>query len=86
MTKAKLGDVVQIHPTFSDYGAMLGIVDKLISWGVVVCVFVPATKGDPGRHYVQVSHDFYEVVGTAQWVPEDIGQPKAFIRMPGKGE
>lgn len=70
MSKAVVGDVIQIDPEHDDaFGGCFGIVEEVKNWGcgLVAC---PAPGAD-GVAYYRVAHGKYAVIGRAEWITSD---------------
>jgi hypothetical protein len=72
---AKVGDVVQMDPAKSRWGAVLVVVEETRSWGVIGYFLAPGAAGEgspvtikgTGAAYIRIKHEDYVRIGVAEW-------------------
>jgi hypothetical protein len=76
--ETNVGSIIQIRPTAevdNCWKSVLMIVEEVKKWGVLAFDMSP-TAGEkdmaPNRFYMKLTKGQYDVVGTAQYLPEDV--------------
>ena len=66
--QAKENDVIQLSPSFNDWGPLLCIVEEVKSWGVQCYALIPEKRNEvPSRMYLRVKHGQYVIIGPVVW-------------------